>query len=208
MAWKREHNIRQREAAWKRRQDDLLTQKQVAWQIESCERENRIAAARETRRRAELQKRVTQRHSIIDQRYKERCRDTSINKREEAWEQQENAKLVRQNREAQEIEQKKEEELAARKVEKYEELKRDAEDRALMKQKQQDINNRREENIRLKEEQRRKSAAEQAARLKVDSIAKSHDTVKSFADRTTPQTSELVGVMTQLPANKNFGGGF
>merc|ERR1719181_2040792 len=90
LAWKREYNIRQREADWKRRQDELLTQKRVAWEIERCERENRLAAARETRRREELEKRVQDQHLELDRRYKDRRREVEIDKREKTWEGTEN----------------------------------------------------------------------------------------------------------------------
>merc|ERR1719408_1051542 len=102
LAWKREYNIRQREADWKRRQDELLTQKRVAWEIERCERENRLAAARETRRREELEKRVQDQHVELDRRYKDRCREVEIDGREKAWEKKENGRLMEMQKEAKE----------------------------------------------------------------------------------------------------------
>merc|ERR1719183_2818214 len=98
LAWKREYNIRQREADWKRRQDELLTQKRVSWEIEKCERNNRLAAARETRRREELEKRVHDQHVELDRRYKDRCREVEIERREKAWEKKENEQLVNMQR--------------------------------------------------------------------------------------------------------------
>merc|ERR1711920_397301 len=95
-------NIRQREADWRRRQEELLAQKQVAWQIQKCERDNRLTSARETRRRQELERRVYQRHLEIDRRYKERCRNLGIEKRESEWELQENARLTTLHAEAKE----------------------------------------------------------------------------------------------------------
>merc|ERR1719454_928854 len=100
LAWKREYNIRQREADWKRRQDELLTQKRVAWEIERCERENRLAAARETRRREELEKRGHDQHVELDTRYKDRCRDVEIDRRGKMWEAKENARLIDMQKEA------------------------------------------------------------------------------------------------------------
>merc|ERR1719440_2106834 len=94
LAWKREYNIRQRETEWKRRQDELLTQKRVTWEIERCERENRLAAARETRRREELEKRVHDQHVELDRRYKDRCREVEMDRREKVWEKRENARLI------------------------------------------------------------------------------------------------------------------
>merc|ERR1719267_482592 len=105
LSWKREYNIRQRDADWKRRQDELLTQKRVSWEIERCERENRLAAARETRRREELEKRVHDQHIELDRRYKDRCREVEIDRREKRWEERENGKLVNMQRSAREDEQ-------------------------------------------------------------------------------------------------------
>merc|ERR1719408_1105398 len=103
LAWKREYNIRQREADWKRRQDELLTQKRVTWEIERCERENRLAAARETRRREELEKRVHDQHVELDRRYKDRCREVEIDRRDKTWEKKENARLMEMQRDAKEL---------------------------------------------------------------------------------------------------------
>merc|ERR1711988_1082604 len=66
----------------------------VTWEIERCERENRLAAARETRRREELEKRVHDQHVELDRRYKDRCREVEIDRREKKWEKEENARLV------------------------------------------------------------------------------------------------------------------
>merc|ERR1719386_296877 len=100
LAWKREYNIRQRETDWKRRQDELLTQKRVAWEIQSCERENRLAAAKETRRREELEKHVADQHLELDRRYKDRCREVEIDRRNKEWEKKENMRLMYMQQEA------------------------------------------------------------------------------------------------------------
>merc|ERR1719188_2553607 len=116
LAWKREYNIRQREADWKRRQEELLTQKQVAWQIERCERENQLTSARESRLREALERRVYERHVDVDRKYKERCRNVEIEKRKAAWEERENTRLINMHRSAKETAAAQEEALAAEKA--------------------------------------------------------------------------------------------
>lgn len=197
LAWKREYNIRQRDADWRRRQEELLTQKHVAWEIETCERENRLIAARETRKREDLEGRLKARHAHIDNRYKERSRDTAIKKREASWEKKENERLVDMHQTAQEEKSAKEKQQVDRKASKYEELRDEAADRAAKKNAQAEINARREENIARREEVRRKKAAEQAKALKVDDIAHSQQTVTAFSERTLQGDSMIVSVLMQ-----------
>merc|ERR1719401_3156833 len=87
----------------------MLTEKQVAWQIERCERENRLQSSREARRREDLEKRVYHRHLDVDRKYKERCRNVQIERRGREWEDKENSKLVAMHQEAKEAAQKREE---------------------------------------------------------------------------------------------------
>ena len=42
LTWKREYNIRRREAQWQRRQEDALLEKQVGWELARLDRENRL----------------------------------------------------------------------------------------------------------------------------------------------------------------------
>lgn len=186
LAWKREYNIRQREADWKRRQEELLTQKQIAWHIDSCERENRLAAARESRRREELESRVFQRHLEIDRRYKDRCREDEIEKRAEAWEERENVRLVAMHREARATAQAREEESRALKAQLFQEFRTQSEARAAKKQHDEEVQRRREVNIQKKDTERQARAAAMAQQLKRDNTAASHTVVRKFADRTVP----------------------
>eukprot|EP00405_Crypthecodinium_cohnii_P010276 CAMPEP_0206433430 /NCGR_PEP_ID=MMETSP0324_2-20121206/8526_1 /ASSEMBLY_ACC=CAM_ASM_000836 /TAXON_ID=2866 /ORGANISM="Crypthecodinium cohnii, Strain Seligo" /LENGTH=233 /DNA_ID=CAMNT_0053899689 /DNA_START=40 /DNA_END=741 /DNA_ORIENTATION=- len=190
LAWKREYNIRLREAEWKRRQEELLTQKQVAWQIERCERENRLQAARETRRREMLEKRVHSRHMEVDRKYKERCRNVEIERKHSAWEEKENARLMEMHSAAKEAQKVREEVLAADKARLCEEQRAAAHDRAEAKRHQQALDAKREENIRKREAERQRKAAEEAQKLKKDHIAHSSKIVSEFTER---RSSHLLG---------------
>lgn len=204
VAWKREYNIRQREADWKRRQDELLTKKQVEWQIECCERENRIASARECRRREELEGRVEQRHHEIDSRYKERCRNSEIEKREKAWEDRENTRLMARNRETKRLAAEASERRANLKVQLCDQLRQDAADRSDKQKKDNELNQKRQENIRRREEERKRKAADRAQELKQDATAKSHMTVSGFIERTVPVDSTLVSILTQRAVDPQY----
>mmetsp|Transcript_62053 Transcript_62053/g.108640 ORF Transcript_62053/g.108640 Transcript_62053/m.108640 type:complete len:234 (-) Transcript_62053:60-761(-) len=199
LAWKREYNIRQREADWKRKQDELLTQKRVAWEIERCERENRLAAARETRRREELEARVYQQHTEIDRRYKERCRDVEIDRREKAWEEKENNRLITMHQDHIENTQTCESKRASEKERRCEEMRNAAAERAAKKQRDLELNAKREANIKAREAERQARAAEEAKQLKTDSVAKSKAIVSTFTERTVPVDTTLVSILTQAP---------
>mmetsp|Transcript_98641 Transcript_98641/g.279558 ORF Transcript_98641/g.279558 Transcript_98641/m.279558 type:complete len:245 (+) Transcript_98641:52-786(+) len=204
LAWKREYNIRQREADWKRRQEELLTQKQVAWQIEACERENRIASAREARRREDLETRVYRRHLEIDRRYKERCRDVETERRERAWEAAENARLVEMQSGAREADRAGRERLRDAKLEAFDEMRRAAAERAEKQRRGEELRRKREENIRLREEAQRLRGAENARGLKSDDVARSKAVVDSFVERTVPVESALVSILTARPVDPQF----
>mmetsp|Transcript_111941 Transcript_111941/g.316382 ORF Transcript_111941/g.316382 Transcript_111941/m.316382 type:complete len:239 (-) Transcript_111941:74-790(-) len=193
LAWKREYNIRQREADWKRRQEEMLSQKQVRWEIERVERENRFASAREKRRKDELEQRVHQRHVEVDRRYKDRCRAVEVNRRAQAWEEKENSRLVALNRAAQEEAERHEEATQAEKARLWVEMRDQAAERAEKKQLDADLQRKREENIRKKELLRQARAAENARKLKTDAKAKSEAIVNAFTERTVPSDALIVG---------------
>mmetsp|Transcript_38885 Transcript_38885/g.98679 ORF Transcript_38885/g.98679 Transcript_38885/m.98679 type:complete len:240 (-) Transcript_38885:47-766(-) len=193
LAWKREYNIRQREADWKRRQEELLTQKQVAWQIELCERENRLQSAREARRREMLEKRVYHRHVDVDRKYKERCRNVEIEKRSQAWEEKENTKLLAMHNDSKVAQHAREEALAADKARLCEAERDAAAQRAEARRKQEDVDRKREENIRKREAERQRKATEEAQRLKHDEIARSSKIVTEFTERRSGKVAGLQG---------------
>merc|ERR1719262_1190737 len=91
--WKREHNIRMREAEWKKRQDEMLMQKQVSWEVLRLEKENRLAAAREAARRKHCEERLRLKQEEVEREYRERCREVAIDKRTQHWEQSNNEKI-------------------------------------------------------------------------------------------------------------------
>jgi len=201
LTWKREFNIRQREADWKRRQDELLTQKRVAWEIERCERENRLAAARETRRREELEKRVHDQHMELDRRYKDRCREVEIVRRGKLWEKKENARLIDMQREAKEILEISDTKRAGEKAQRCKDMRDAASERASKAKCNAELNARREENIKRRESQRQMRAAEQAKALKNDATAKSKAVVEEFTERTIPADTSLVSFLSQTPVS-------
>lgn len=199
LAWKREYNIRQREADWKRRQDELLTQKRVAWEIERCERENRLAAARETRRREELEKRVQDQHLELDRRYKDRRREVEIDKRCVTWEKNENGRLMEMQKDAKENEVVGSTKRADEKLQRCEDMRNAASERAAKAKFNAELNAKREAKIREKEAQRQMRAAEEATQLKSASAAKSKAVVTAFTERTIPADGPLTSVLVQHP---------
>mmetsp|Transcript_100679 Transcript_100679/g.290930 ORF Transcript_100679/g.290930 Transcript_100679/m.290930 type:complete len:267 (-) Transcript_100679:87-887(-) len=201
LKWKREYNIRQREADWKRKQEEMLTQKQVAWQIEHCERENRLTSARESRLREELEGRVYKRHLEIDRRYKERCRNAEIEKRNAAWEQRENARLVAMHRDSRQAAEAQKQVLAVEKQKQFEELRAAAAERAERRRKQAELDAKREENIRKREAERLAKAAEAAQKLKTDDISRSNLVVDRFTQRTLTSSPEMVGILARHPTS-------
>jgi len=199
LVWKREYNIRLREADWKRRQEELLMQKQVAWQIQKLERENRLTSAREARRKQELEGRVTQRHVEVDRSYKERCRAVEIETRNAAWEEKENARLKDMHDEAQEVQAAAEQARAEEKEQKCEEMRQGAADRAEKKRRDAELNARREENMRKKEQMRQARAIENAQQLKRDSAARTQAVVNGFTQRVVPLNSNIMSILTAKP---------
>merc|ERR1711879_1066576 len=129
----------------------------------------------------------------IDHRYKERCREAAIQKREETFECKENERLVTMHRRAQHEKLAKEQEQVTRKAELYEDLRKEAADRSAKKKEQDALNLKREQNIREKEEERKRRAAEQAKALKVDSVAISHQIVNTFTAKTIQGDDLMVG---------------
>merc|ERR1719478_1111274 len=93
-AWKREYNTRQREAEWKKKQDELLMQKQVTWEVEKLEKENRLSSAREAARRRHLEERVKTKHDLVEREYQEKCRSIEIAKKEKHWKEKQTADIL------------------------------------------------------------------------------------------------------------------
>jgi len=208
LAWKREYNIQQREADWKRRQDELLTQKQVAWQIEKLERENRIANAKQNRRKGELESRICQRHLEVDDKYKDRCRVVETERHEQAWEKAKNARLVEMCKQAQDEAATRKEWLSNEKARLWDEMQQAAVDRAQQRRRAEELNRKREENIRRKEEERERQATGHAHQLKKDARAIANAVVSVFTDRVVPQTSDSVSIWSSRrvdPQYSHFG---
>jgi len=205
LAWKREHNIRQREADWKRRQEEMLMHKQVAWEIERCERENRFTGAKENRRREELEARVLHRHTDVERKYKDMCRDVEIQRLEKAWQEKENARLVAMHEEAKRQRNDREQRLAEEKELHFEGFRTAASERAAKKKAQEELNRKREENIRRKELERQQRAAENAKQLKSDAIAKSQAAVDAFVAKTVSSEPTFVSTLATRSINPQQG---
>eukprot|EP00747_Dinoflagellata_sp_TGD_P166370 gnl/TRDRNA2_/TRDRNA2_189058_c0_seq1.p1 gnl/TRDRNA2_/TRDRNA2_189058_c0~~gnl/TRDRNA2_/TRDRNA2_189058_c0_seq1.p1 ORF type:complete len:251 (+),score=65.76 gnl/TRDRNA2_/TRDRNA2_189058_c0_seq1:68-820(+) len=204
LSWRREYNIRQREADWKRRQDELLTQKQISWEIERCERQNRLASARETQRREKLEERVCERHAEVDRAYKDRCREAAIQKRTDAWVQRKTAEVSDMVRSSKEDMKAKAAQRAREKAEKCDALQAEASKRAFTAIQNEELNKKREENIKKAEAARQARAEEKARALKVDAVAKHEGTVSRFTERTVPCESTLVSILTQQSVGSHY----
>merc|ERR1719389_598586 len=94
LTWKREYNIRRREAQWKRRQEDALLEKQVGWELQRLDRENRLEVAREAARRKALEERVARKHNEVERDYRNRCREAKIRERVAKWEKVETNRIA------------------------------------------------------------------------------------------------------------------
>lgn len=186
LAWKREYNIRQREAEWKRRQEEMIAKKQMEWTISRSERAERIAAARESRKREVLEASVFHRHREIDHRHKEDCREAAIEKRETAWLAAENGRLASMNHEAGETVREQERRIEVEKARLFAQMQADAARRAEKSREEAAIQKRRNDNIQAKEDHRRLSEAKRSQALKADSKAKQQATVRAFCEKTLP----------------------
>lgn len=204
LAWKREYNIRQREADWRRRQDELLTQKQVAWEIERCECANRLASAREIRRKEQLEEKVFERHIEVDRKHKERSREVAITAKAKTWEQKENARLVEDHKRAKADDAEKGEARTAERQRRCDDLRAAAAERAETKKRNMEINRNREENIRRRDAERQAKSAENAQKLKIDDTAKAQEVVGSFVERTVPIESSCVSILGQTPIGSHY----
>merc|ERR1711972_406838 len=135
---------------------------------------------------------------------KERCRNLEIEKRVSEWETQENARLTTLHADAKAQSEAREQALAVEKARKCEEFRDECAARAEQQRKDAELNRKRAENIRRKEEERVAKAALKAQELKQDSTAKSQATVKAFAERTVPAEMSLVSVLTQAPVETHY----
>merc|ERR1719420_1258653 len=127
LTWKREYNIRRREAQWQRRQEDALLEKQVGWELMRLDRENRLEVARESARRRALEDRVALKHKEVERDYRNRCREAKIRERVMKWEKEETDRIAAAIEAARNAKAVKEEMLARAKQARREALQREAE---------------------------------------------------------------------------------
>lgn len=199
LAWKREYNIRQREADWKKRQDEVLMQKQVAWEVANLEKENRLAAAREAARRQHLEKKICVRHEDVQREYNDRCRTIEIQNRAKNWETEKNKKIVSDMNAAKKEVILLEAQRSSEKGANFTQLKKDAHLRADKKQADDAKNTQREENIRKKELARQQRELERTTALKKDNLAERAQRVNKFTDKQILVSSSLASILTQSP---------
>lgn len=164
-----------------------------------CERENRLASARETRRREELEKRVQDQHLDLDRRYKDRCRDVEIDGREKLWEKSENGRLMQMQKEAKENQAISENKRGEEKVQRCEDMRNAASERAAKARRNAELNAKREESMKAKESERQMRAADEAKQLKSATPAKSRAVVTAFTERTVGADTSSVSALSQCP---------
>lgn len=164
--WKREYNIRQREAEWKKRQDEMLMQKQVAWEVLRLEKENRLAAAREAARRKHCEDRLRMKQEEVEREYKEKCRDVAMQKRIEHWETKENQKICEQVSATRQEDEAKMAQEVKNKESRSQELLEATTQRAEKKRQDKEVSDKREQAIQQKEMERKAREAERAHNLK------------------------------------------
>lgn len=201
-AWKREYNIRLREAEWKKRQDELLMQKQVSWEVEKLEKENRLCAAREAARRKNLEQRVQKKHKQVEREYQEKCRNIEIKKRKEEWEKRRTTEILEHVSSAKQEKQEREGKQDLRKQAIEDQMRKSASLRFEKKLAEQEMNALREQKIKEKEELRRQKEAERAKNLKKDALAEKSARVSNFAQQQLPMRSVLVSMLGGVPASQ------
>eukprot|EP00744_Colponema_vietnamica_P008488 GILI01012103.1.p1 GENE.GILI01012103.1~~GILI01012103.1.p1 ORF type:complete len:350 (-),score=96.98 GILI01012103.1:200-1249(-) len=87
--WKRDFNIRQREARWRAQQEEILLQKRMTYELDKLEKANRIAAAKEDYKRQLLEAKVKSRQVELENEYMNRVRGIAISRKEERRREQE-----------------------------------------------------------------------------------------------------------------------
>merc|ERR1712072_661708 len=166
---------------------------------QSCERENRLVAARESRRREELENRVQEQHVELDRRYKDRCREVEIDRKNKEWEKKENMRLMYMQQEAKASIAMSENKRHDEKLKCCMDMQNAAADRAAKAKRNAEINAKREENIKKREAERQKKAADQALQLKNDAVAKSKAVVILYTERTISGDTTPTSMLTQTP---------
>jgi hypothetical protein len=199
LAWKREYNIRQREADWKKRQDEVLMQKQVAWEVAKLEKENRLAAAREGFRRQRLEDKIKVRHEQVQREYCDRCRTIEVENRFKKWEDKENKQICDQVKSSKQEAMVLEAQRGSEKSLTFSKLREAAQLRTDKKQADADKNAQREENMRKKELARQQRELERTKALKKDDLAERAQRVAQFTDKQIQVSSSLASILTQNP---------
>jgi hypothetical protein len=149
--WRRQYNIRKREAEWRRREDERIGQRRLAWEMEQLSQQRRIAQAREAlKKRVEIQ-RLEQGQEKLRREYLMQLRDQKIEDRQTEWVAR-NTEYVLANADKHRKEETEREEMfKMAQAERQEYLKEAPRLRAAAREKQRGLDQKREENARKKE---------------------------------------------------------
>eukprot|EP00746_Dinoflagellata_sp_MGD_P118085 gnl/MRDRNA2_/MRDRNA2_54131_c0_seq1.p1 gnl/MRDRNA2_/MRDRNA2_54131_c0~~gnl/MRDRNA2_/MRDRNA2_54131_c0_seq1.p1 ORF type:complete len:284 (+),score=85.58 gnl/MRDRNA2_/MRDRNA2_54131_c0_seq1:74-925(+) len=169
--WKREHNIRTREAEWKKRQDEMLMQKQVSWEVLRLEKENRLAAAREAARRKHCEERLRVKQEEVEREYRERCREVAIDKRTQHWLTTNNEKNCAYVNSWKEKLQQDDQQRLSNKEHRAQELLEATTKKAEQTQQDAELEGCREDNINKRDIERQSREADRTRKLKADAVA-------------------------------------
>lgn len=83
--WLRQYNIRRREAEWRQRQDEQISQRHIAWEMDQLAQKRRIAQAREAMKNRVETKRLQDQQAKLRRDYLAQVRDKVIDARETDW---------------------------------------------------------------------------------------------------------------------------
>jgi len=183
LTWKREYNIRRREAQWQRRQEDALLEKQVGWELMRLDRENRLEVARESAKRRALEDRVARRHKEVERDYRNRCREAKIRERTEKWQKEENERIAASIEEARKAKEIKLVRLEEAKIARRKELQDEADRKKEHQRVSRELQVVRAANLKKIENNRKAKSLESVAAIKKSPTTAKHHMLARFAAR-------------------------
>jgi len=181
-----------------------LVNRALSPKVANLEKENRLAAAREGFRRQRLEQKILVRHEQVQREYCDRCRTIEIGNKLKEWEDRENKKICSQVKKAKQNEMLVEARTSSEKSFNFSRLRQAAQTRDEKKQADADLNAKREEKIRKKEEERLQRELERTKALKKDNLAARAQRVAQFTDTKIlvggkEVSSSLASILTQNP---------
>lgn len=154
LEWKRNVAIEQRELAYLEAQEAKQQERIARWELESLERENLTAAARERKKRAFHKALALQKESEAKSDYRQRMREIKLNQKEAAWQQKEAGAAKKVCERARFEERETERILSEVRERKLEMLKAERETKQVSKAEAQVIHKKRDKAIEAKERRR------------------------------------------------------